>query len=136
MKFNFKIQQFIFPVVYEPQRIYGNSIVTHIINGILKMVENKVSPDDMSDELRVYQQILFLSFATKHKSWVHEVEYRIMNPFEDYFPAIPQKIFIGMNCKKKYRKRLKEIGDSFGSGCEVYQMELSRNTEAFELIRK
>ena len=59
-----------------------------------------------------------------------------MNPFDNYFPVVPRKIFIGMKCKEKNKVKLEEIGNRFNGYCEVYQMEMARDTEAFELIRK
>ncbi len=129
-------KKYIFPVAYDKERVHGNSIVTHIINGIQNMADKKIKPDDMPKELQVYQQLVFLSLTTKHESWSHEKEYRIMNPFDNYFPVVPRKIFIGMKCKAKNKTKLEEIGNRFNGYCEVYQMEMARDTEAFELIRK
>lgn len=131
-----KQKKYIFPVAYDEKRIYGNSIVTHIINELQSMIKQNLSLDNISSDFQVYQHLVFLSLATKHESWKHEKEYRIMSPLGRYFPIASKKIFIGMKCKPKNQKRLKEIGDGFCGYCEVFQMEMARDTETFELIRK
>ena len=63
-----KQKKYIFPVAYEKERLYANSIVTHVVNGFYEMLENKTPLDEIPEDLSVYQQLMFLSFATKHKS--------------------------------------------------------------------
>ena len=74
-------------------------------------------------------QMLILSLAAKHKSWEHEREYRIICHRDD-FPAIPSKIYIGLNCKEEYRKELIEVGRSIDV-CKVYQMEFDEDSKVF-----
>ena len=59
-----------------------------------------------------------------------------MSPFDKYFPMTPKKIFIGKDCKTEYQKRLIDIAHSFGTYCEVYQMELERDSESFDLTER
>ena len=131
-----KQKKYIFPIAYESERLYANSIITHLINGFWKMIKEGKSVDETPTELNIYQQLMFLSFATKHNSWEHEQEYRIMNQFDKYFPMTPKKIFIGKDCKKEYQKRLIDVAHSFGTYCEVYQMELERDSESFDLTER
>lgn len=131
-----KQRKYIFPVVYEPKRLYANSIITHIINGIQELIEQGKAPDDISGDLNFYQQLMFLALTAKHKSWEHEKEYRILTPFDKYFPAMPKKIFIGLNCKDEYKNKLVDIGNKFNRYCEVYQMVIERDSENFDFIEK
>lgn len=41
-----------------------------------------------------------------------------------------------MKCKARNKIKLEEIGNRFNGYCEVYQMVMARDTEAFELIRR
>ena len=70
----------------------------------------------------------------KHKSWEHESEYRIIC-FRDDFPAIPSKIYIGLNCSEEHRKALVEVGRSIDM-CKVYQMEFDEDSEVFGLKKR
>lgn len=129
-----KQKQFIFPVAYEDERIYGNSIVTNMLNGMMKIVHNEFTFENMPEELRIDIMALVMSMTTKHSSWSHENEYRILNPFDNYFPLIPNKIFIGMRCDEENVKELINIGNRF-DGCEVYKMQKPGNTTRFELLQ-
>ena len=46
---------------------------------------------------------------------------------------IPKKIYIGLNCKPEYKDMLESIGKEFGGYCQVYQMELERDSSNFDL---
>ena len=89
---------------------------------------------DTSADANVYLQILILSLAAKHKSWEHEREYRIICHRDD-FPAIPSKIYIGLNCKEEYRKELVEVAKSIDV-CKAYQMEFDEDSKVFGLKKR
>jgi hypothetical protein len=125
-------KHYIFPVNYEENRIYANSIVTHIINNICKAKEGGFQ---LTGEDHLYNQIVFLSMTAKHTSWQHENEYRIIAPYND-FPATAKNIYIGLNCKDEYKRRLISIGKKFNGYCAVYEMLLDRDNENFELQKK
>ena len=78
--------------------------------------------------------MMILSLAAKHKSWEHEKEYRIICHRDD-FPAIPSKIYIGLNCKEEYRKLLTEVGKSI-EVCKVYEMEIDDISSRFGFKQK
>lgn len=100
----------------------------------MKMKEEGREYTDTSADANVYLQMLILSLAAKHKSWEHEREYRIICHRDD-FPAIPSKIYIGLNCKEEYRKELIEVGRSIDV-CKVYQMEFDEDSEVFGLKQR
>ncbi|MDO4554417.1 MAG: DUF2971 domain-containing protein [Lachnospiraceae bacterium] len=126
-------KKYVFPVAYEKKRLYANSIITNVINSFEEFRRSGNLEPNTTGETDLYNQLIFLSMAAKHKSWEHENEYRIINPFSNEFPAIPSKIFIGVNCEKENRERLIQIGKSINDICHVYQMSVERDTEAFEL---
>lgn len=127
-------KKYIFPVTYEPERVSANSITTNLLYEYMKMKEEGREYTDTSADANVYLQMLILSLAAKHKSWEHEKEYRIIC-YRDDFPAIPFKIYIGLNCKEEYKKELIEVGRSI-DGCKVYQMEFNEDSEEFGLKQK
>lgn len=125
-------KKYIFPVTYEPERMPANSIITNLIHEYLTLKKAGKDYKESSSDASVYNQLLLLSMAAKHKSWEHEHEYRIITPYGD-FPAFPSKIFIGMNCKDEYKKRLIQIGKKLCWICEVYQLYFDDNSSIFEL---
>ena len=100
----------------------------------MKMREEGKEPTDTSSEANVYLQMMILSLAAKHKSWEHEKEYRIICHRED-FPAIPSRIYIGLNCKDEYREALLDVGRSIDV-CKVYQMEMDDESSIFGLRQR
>lgn len=127
-------KKYIFPVTYEPERVSANSITTNLLYEYMKMKEEGRDYTDTSADANVYLQMLILSMAAKHKSWKHEKEYRIICHMDD-FPAIPTKIYIGLNCKEEYKKELIEVAKSI-EVCEVYQMEIDEDSNMFGLKQK
>ncbi|MFP3153311.1 DUF2971 domain-containing protein [Lachnospiraceae bacterium ZAX-1] len=125
-------KKYILPVAYEKERQEANSIVTHIINAAMTV---KMSGTPPSEEFSLYNHLMFLSMTAKHISWEHEREYRIMSP-DRYFPAIPSKIYIGLNCTDENREKLIDIGKSSDGICKVYQMYLDSNNSKFELQKQ
>ena len=89
---------------------------------------------DTSADTDVCLQMMILSLAAKHKSWEHEKEYRIIYHRDD-FPAIPSKIYIGLNCKGEYRKLLAEVGKGI-EGCIVYETEIDDISSRFGFKQK
>jgi hypothetical protein len=73
--------------------------------------------------------------TAKHTSWIHENEYRIIALYSD-FPATAKNIYIRLNCKDKYKKRLISIGNKFNGYCVIYEMQLDRDNEKFELQKQ
>lgn len=125
-------KKYILPVAYEEERQEANSIATHIINAAMAAKMNGTPP---SKEFSLYNHLMFLSMTAKHISWEHEREYRIMSP-DRYFPAIPSKIYIGLNCTDENKEKLIDIGKSSDGICKVYQMYLDSNNSKFELQKQ
>lgn len=124
-------KKYVFPVTYEPERVSANAITTNLLYEYMKMIEEGRDYTDTSAEANVYHQMMILSLAAKHKSWEHEKEYRIIC-HRDEFPAIPSKIYIGLNCKTEYREALVDVGRSIDI-CKVYQMEIDDDSSVFGL---
>lgn len=122
-------KKYIFPVSYESNRQYADSIITRVINAFGKYKYEGIEPDEKDS---VLLHCLFLSFAAKHKSWSHEHEYRIIHVESD-FSLIASKIYIGLNCKPEYVQNLIQIGESSNGSCHVYQMTLDQDNPNFEL---
>lgn len=129
-----KQKKYVFPVTYEPERVSANAITTNLLYEYMKMREEGKEPTDTSSEANVYLQMMILSLAAKHKSWEHEKEYRIICHRED-FPAIPSRIYIGLNCKDEYREALLDVGRSIDV-CKVYQMEMDDESSIFGLRQR
>lgn len=127
-------KKYIFPVTYEPERVSANAITTNLLYEYMKMKEEGKDYTDTSADANVYLQMMILSLAAKHKSWKHEKEYRIICHRDD-FPAIPSKIYIGLNCKEEYRKLLTEVGKSI-EVCKVYEMEIDDISSRFGFKQK
>ena len=74
--------------------------------------------------MSVYNHLAYLSLTCKHRSWRHENEIRALVPAElgIYFPAIPNKIYMGMNCSDEHEKRFLEIVEKFPE-CELYKLQ-------------
>lgn len=122
-------KKYIFPVTYEPERVAANAITTNLLYEYMEMKEEGRHYTNTSADANVYLQMLILSLTAKHKSWEHEKEYRIIS-FWDYFPLIPTKIYIGINCKEQYRNELIEAARSIDV-CKVYQMEIDEDSNEF-----
>lgn len=122
-------KKYIFPVTYEPERVAANVITTNLLYEYMEMKEQGRNYTDTSADANVYLQMMILSLAAKHKSWEHEKEYRIIS-FWDYFPAIPTKIYIGINCKEEHKKELIDAVKDIDV-CKVYQMEIDEDSSAF-----
>ena len=124
-----KIKKFMYPVSYDNQRANGNAIIGNIIDGALELI--KKGEEEMSGELNALNHLAYLSLTSKHKSWLHEKEYRAVVPraYGKVLTCIPNKIFIGMACEKKYEERLIQIGQGMSKYCAVYKM---KDTEEFE----
>lgn len=127
-------KKFIFPVTYEPERVFANSIITNLLYEYMKIKEEGRAYTDTSADANVYLQMLILSLAAKHRSWKHEKEYRIISHWED-FPAVPTKIYIGLNCKEEYKKELIEVAKNIDV-CTVYQMEIDEDSNVFGFKQK
>ena len=123
-KMAFEQKKFIYPVSYDESRVWGNVVLGNLLNGIMRMIKEGKDSSQMPGNVSVYNHLSLLSLTCKHASWQHEKEFRALVPtaFGIYFPAIPSKIFIGMNCSEQNTSRIVEIAKKFPN-CEVYKMK-------------
>lgn len=123
------IKKFTFPVIYTSERECANEVY---INGLLAVQNN-----DGEKDLSYASMKNILSYAHKHTSWSHEQEYRIIVPEScKYIQLKPKKIYIGMNCKSYYKKKIISYGKKHIGEVEVYTMELGTNSDEFVLVPK
>ena len=117
-------KKFLYPVSYDPFRVNGNHFISNLIIGIIQMVKEGKDSSQMSGEMSVYNHLAYLSLTCKHRSWRHENEIRALVPTElgIYFPAIPNKIYMGMNCSDEHKKRFLEIVEKFPE-FELYKLQ-------------
>ena len=127
-------KKFIYPVSYDPFRAEGNAFIGNLIIGILQMIKEGKDASQMPGDVSVYNHLAYLSLTCKHESWRHEKEYRALVPKEygKFFPAVPSKIYMGMNCPSKYEKVFLEIANSF-KGCELYRLRETSTDSRFYL---
>ena len=88
----------------------------------------------MSGEVSVYNHLAYLSLTCKHISWRHEKEVRALVPVQygKFFPAIPSKIYIGMNCSSEHENELIDIAHCY-PGCQVFKMQEATEQSDFYL---
>lgn len=70
------------------------------------MIKDGKDASQLSGEVSVYNHSSYFSLICKHKSWHHEKEYGalVSTKYGNFFPAIPSKIYMGMNYPPKYEK--------------------------------
>ncbi len=122
----------IYPVLYNPARIVGNYFIGMLKMNTLKIFNSKLKLENY--KISQYDFLVLLSLTCKHCSWRHEKEYRALSLGLDscYFSAVPNKIFIGMNCSKKHENRLVQIAKKFPQ-CEIYKMKETVTDEGYSL---
>ena len=94
--------------------------------------------NEMEDsERKDFEQIISILSKAKGDEWKNEKEYRVILPSESVrrvsdsggvvsFRSVglyPKRIFLGLNCSEKHRKRLEKIGTSLQ--CPVIPLKLS-----------
>ena len=80
---------------------------------------------------------LALLINVKHKSWEYENEFKCLcddRSFGEYIQAIPETMYIGMNCKENYKKEL--ILAASELNIPAYVMKPDYFSSEFELIRE
>ena len=89
--------------------------------------------DEDSETAKIQLTILRHQFTTKHESWKHENEYRIIYPYaEGKGTSIPistvnlktRRIVAGYNCKPEHIERLNSISQKLGCG-HISQVTIS-----------
>lgn len=144
--FSDKQKDYVFPVSYEKERQEATSQLANLIYDevsiAIKSQDATVSEklDRLNPESARTNVVIFLTIAAKHKSWSHEKEYRIIaSNNHDSFPAIPSKIYAGMDCSKENLKRLTDIAIEYnkdGVPVELYKMKFDSNNKHFQLSKE
>lgn len=119
-------QHQIWQVFYTKKR-YG------LINAFVRYMFNEMGVSEKKD----FEQMVSILSKAKGEEWKNEKEYRVILPSESVrqvsesggvvsFQSVglyPKRIFLGLNCSEKHRKRLEKIGISLQ--CPVIPLELS-----------
>lgn len=127
-------KKFLYPVSYDPQRVIGNAFMANLIMSIIEMIKDGKDSSQMPGDVSVYNHLAYLSLTCKHISWKHEKEVRALVPLQygKFFPAVPSKIYIGMNCSLEHEQTLLNIGKNF-VGCQVFKMQETTEESDFYL---
>lgn len=133
-----KVKKFMYPVSYDDTRVSGNAVIGNIINQTMDLIKQGKNEDDMSGELKALNHMAYLSLTSKHKSWQYEKEIRALVPisYGRYLDMVPNKIFIGINCKDENKQSLIEIAKKFSPTCEVFQMKSAGNSLMHYLLEE
>lgn len=128
----------IFSVAYEPNRVALASIIANFYNEFGKMKERG---EETNPEVEFYATILKYQLYSKHKSWKHENEYRIIFPLKtkigqnvsiDRVGLKTNKIIVGLNCTSENKERLNNISNKLGCG-NILEAKISgKNYTLFE----
>ena len=129
-----------FPVQYTDQRIDISSLMKWQIGDIEEQYKKQTAVGRkeiiLNDLSLVFTATLLINL--KHVSWSYENEFRctigVSEYTSPYVSALPNEIYIGLNCSKENRKRLLEIGRK--RKIPVYQMLYDEMNDDFNLIPK
>ena len=112
----------IYKVSYEPERSKVTNIFGKYINDVSNLFENK----DKKTDTRIpdtFSQLFFHQFLTKHISWSHENEYRIVMNIKNggNVPILDlglktKRIIAGLNCSEAHKERLNNISHKLSCG--------------------
>ena len=123
----------IFAVSYEPNRV---PIATTIANLYLEFCKMIKRGEETNSEVEFYSTILRCQLHSKHESWKHEREYRILFPSQadigfnvdiQNIGLKTSKIVAGLNCSKENKERLNDISNFLGCG-DVLEAKISGNS--------
>ncbi|MCR4615479.1 MAG: DUF2971 domain-containing protein [Clostridiales bacterium] len=114
IKYKINKKQIFWKVLYNEYRMPVLSIPLNLLHEMKKS-------DEIGSEtalLKQYRYIMHLILNTKHSSWKHENEYRILYPNEkgrgqnisnNLLGLIPTELYVGLNCISEYKNDLKII---------------------------
>ncbi len=122
----------IFGVSYEPKRIPIASIIANFYNEFTKMTDNG---EETNEEVEFYSTMIRCQLHSKHNSWKHENEYRVLYPLigkygqnvniED-IGLKTSRIIAGLNCTQENKSKLNEISNLLGCG-NILESKISGN---------
>ncbi len=140
MKENADLTNFIFPIQYTEERLDITSFLIKFAESLsVKIDENSVKKEKhtMIDDLTIIYIALLMN-NIKHPSWSYENEFRCTMATKakgmPYTDAIPEAIYIGMNCEANNRHKLISIADYLG--IPVFQMEFDEENPTYNLVIK
>ncbi len=122
----------IFPVSYEPKRIPIASIIANFFNEFCKMMEKG---EETNPEVEFYALVLRYQLYSKHISWKHEKEFRIIYPHDlssEYGQNVninklgikANRIIAGIDCSDENKNQLNIISNELGLG-DIYEAKIS-----------
>ncbi len=122
----------IFPVSYEPKRIPITYIVANFFNEFYEMMEKgeKINP-----KVEFYASVFRYQLYSKHNSWKHEKEFRIIFPHNlssEYGQNVSinklgikvNRIIAGIDCSEENKQQLNDISNELGFG-NIYEAKIS-----------
>ena len=123
----------IFAVSYEPNRIPIATIIANLYHEFGEMVERG---EKTNSEVEFYSTLLRCQLHSKHESWKHEQEYRILFPSQadigfnvdiQNIGLKTSKIVAGLNCTNDNKERLNDISNHLGCG-DILESKISGNS--------
>lgn len=129
-----------FPVQYTEDRLDITTFMKRYATLISSDVDSQVTNGNKIIKLNDISIIYVAQFLCniKHATWQYEKEFRCTIAANaegsPYIDAIPQAIYIGMNCSENNRKKLVEIATELS--IPVYQMEFDELSENYTLKAK
>ena len=117
------IPNYIYEVHYTSKKIPITLALMDLYDAYVRML---MGEENAERDFRGRVQFQSLQYRIKHKSWMHENEYRVIYPIESTalgkeipFSAFGVKItqvIAGINCSEEHLQRLNEISNSLGCG--------------------
>ncbi len=120
----------IFAVSYEPKRIPIATIIANLYNEFSKMTRRSV---ETNSEVEFYLTVLRYQLHSKHKSWNHEKEFRILFPLLkgtgknvdiQSVGLKTSRIIAGLNCSDDNKEKLNTISNNLGCG-NIFETKIS-----------
>ena len=129
IKYKITKKHLLWKVMYSEDRLPVLSIPLNLLH---EMKESDAAGKE-TFELQIYRHYLLMLMCAKHTSWKQEKEYRVLYPAEsdhgqnisnELIGIVPEALYIGMNCCKGYKKKLKGICLN-ALHCNCYQAFIS-----------
>ena len=128
-------------VFYEPDRIPLARIFVDMMGEFYKNKKGLVMDES---KMEFCSNVIIMQLFTKHTSWQHEQEYRLVYPLSPGTTGCKvgitgaglkaNRIIAGMNCSKEHRDILNTISNELGCG-DIYHVAMSQ-TSFISLVRR
>lgn len=130
----------LYPVIYEMKRNQIASIIGNFVYLATAAAKGEIQPDNA--DLKLYQFLMINNLCIKHKSWLHENEYRILLPnidkvlygkkvLLDEIGIRIKAIYLGKYCSTRNKKKLLETSQKLG--ISIFQMDIKNKSNNFEM---